>query len=258
MTKGKKTVPQILIIITAVIVVFAGVKIIKSVSETADSYDRIPMVMAVDGKLYLDTGYKSALEDRPDNVIYTISSTVDGSETPVESNQSNFGTGYRYQFVSDETIEVEIDGAWWVYATESKRGESDFWESLRQDNSSPLSSAQNDPVSAVQSALESLAQEAYTKSVRVDEITIDEDESCRMIEMYKGSALAESRGWTDEYLAESFIAVRAKYCTEYDHEKTFLEDGNIDQYFYLTKVPETGLWVIVDASTNSQPDSDPQ
>ena len=117
MTKGKKTVPQILIIITAVIVVFAGVKIIKSVSEAADSYDRIPMVMAVDGKLYLDTGYKSALEDRPDSVIYTISSTVDGSETPVESNQSNFGTGYRYQFVSDETIEVEIDGAWWVYAT---------------------------------------------------------------------------------------------------------------------------------------------
>ena len=257
MFKGKKTFPQMLIIIAAVIVVFVGVKILKSVSEATDTYDRVPMVMAVDGKLCLDTGYKSALANRPDSVVYTINSAVDRSETPVESNQSNFGIGYRYQFVSDETIEVEIDGSWWVYVTESKRRESDFWESLRQNNSSPLSSAESDPAAAVQSALEILTQEAYTRSVRVDEITIDEDETYRMIEMYKGSSLAESRGWTDEYLTESFIAVRAKYCAEYDHEKTFLEDGNIDQYFYLTKDPETDLWIIVDASTNSQPNSYP-
>ena len=115
-----------LIIIAAVIVVFVGVKILKSVSEATDTYDRVPMVMAVDGKLCLDTGYKSALANRPDSVVYTINSAVDGSETPVESNQSNFGIGYRYQFVSDETIEVEIDGSWWVYVTESKRRESVF------------------------------------------------------------------------------------------------------------------------------------
>lgn len=61
----------------------------------------------------------------------------------------------------------------------------------------------------------------------------------------------------NEYLDEFFIAVRAEYCIEYDHDKTFLDDGNIDQYFYLIKDPETDVWMIVDASTNSQPGSNP-
>ena len=37
---------------------------------------------------------------------------------------------------------------------------------------------------------------------------------------------------------------------EYDHTKTFMEDGHIDQFFYLVEDAETGLWTIVDNSTN--------
>ena len=75
-----------------------------------------------------------------------------------------------------------------------------------------------------------------------------------MIENYTGSELAQSRGWTDDYLAEHFLAVRAKYYVEYDHTKTFLDDGNIDQFFYLIEDTESGVWTIIDNSTNgSQP-----
>lgn len=35
-----------------------------------------------------------------------ITSTVDGSETPTEDNQSNFGTGFEYQYGSEDTIEI--------------------------------------------------------------------------------------------------------------------------------------------------------
>ena len=35
--------------------------------------------------------------------------------------------------------------------------------------------------------------------------------------------------------------------------KTFLDDGNIDQFFYLVEDTKTGLWMIIDNSTNGQP-----
>ena len=257
MSNSRNTLSQMMMIIAVGIVLFVGAKIINPVSKSADLYDRIPMIMVADGKLYLDTGYKSAQEVRPDSVIYTINSAVDGSETPIERNQSNFGIGCRYQFVSDETIEVELDRVWWIYATESRRQGPDFWKYLRRNDFSPLSSTKSNPVAAVQVTIEDLAQKAYTRSVRLDKATLDKNETLCMIEMYKGSSFAERRGWTDEYLDEFFIAVRAEYCIEYDHDKTFLDDGNIDQYFYLIKDPETDVWMIVDASTNSQPGSNP-
>lgn len=114
-----------------------------------------------------------------------------------------------------------------------------------------------DPTATVQSAIEGELKKEYTITVRFDEIIIDNDETARMIEMYQGSELAKSRGWTDEYLAEHFLAVRAKYYVEYDHTKTFLEDGDQDQYFYLVEDIESGLWTVIDNSTPGQPNSDP-
>lgn len=114
-----------------------------------------------------------------------------------------------------------------------------------------------DPTAAVQSAIEGQLEKEYTITVRVDEVIIDNDETARMVEMYQGSELAKSRGWTDEYLAEHFLAVRAKYYVEYDHTKTFLDDGNMDQYFYLVEDVESGLWTVVENSTPGQPGSNP-
>lgn len=116
-----------------------------------------------------------------------------------------------------------------------------------------LQRASADPVETVQSAIEGQLKKEYTLEVRIREISVDEAETQRMIGNYAGSELAQSRGWTDEYLAEHFLAVRAKYYVEYDHTRTFLEDGDIDQFFYLIEDMETGLWTIIDNSTNGQP-----
>ena len=116
-----------------------------------------------------------------------------------------------------------------------------------------LQKASADPVETVQSAIEGQLKKEYTLEVRIREISVDEAETQRMIGNYAGSELAQSRGWTDEYLAEHFLAVRAKYYVEYDHTRTFLEDGDIDKFFYLIEDTETGLWTIIDNSTNGQP-----
>lgn len=68
--------------------------------------------------------------------------------------------------------------------------------------------------------------------MRVDEIEVDKSETARVVKMYAGSELAASRGWTDEYLAEHFVVVRAKYYVAYDHTKTFMNDGCTEQHFY--------------------------
>lgn len=116
-----------------------------------------------------------------------------------------------------------------------------------------LQKASADPVETVQSAIEGQLKKEYTLEVRIREISVDEAETQRMIGNYAGSELAQSRGWTDEYLAEHFLAVRAKYYVEYDHTRTFLEDGDIDQFFYLIEDMETGLWTVIDNSTDGQP-----
>lgn len=103
-----------------------------------------------------------------------------------------------------------------------------------------------DPVKTVQSAIEGQAGKNYTITVRVDEVKIDEAETERVKARYIGSELAEAWGWTDEYLEEHFIVVWAKYYVEYDHTKTFLDDGPTEQYFYLTEDVKTGEWTIVE------------
>lgn len=113
-----------------------------------------------------------------------------------------------------------------------------------------------DPLKTVQSAIEGQAGKDYTITVRVDEIRIDEAETARVKARYIGSELAEAWGWTEEYLEKNLIVVWAKYYVEYDHTKTFLDDGPTEQYFYLTEDVKTGEWIIVENDsprTNTEP-----
>ena len=96
-------------------------------------------------------------------------------------------------------------------------------------------------------------QKEYTLTIRVDEVVLDEAETQRVIKMYSGSELAQSRGWSDEYLQKHFVVVRARYYAEYDHQKTFLPDGHMEQYFYLTQDEESGLWTIADNTSPHGP-----
>ena len=87
-------------------------------AEDDVKWDLIPMVM-VDGVLYLDTGYNNTdfrMCGTPDG---TITSEVDGWKKPTEDNQSNFGSGYGYQYGATEgTIEIYMDDTWRIFATE--------------------------------------------------------------------------------------------------------------------------------------------
>ena len=117
---------------------------------------------------------------------------------------------------------------------------SDYW----------IQKPSKDPIKTVRSAIENQIKKDYGLRVEVESIEIDESETARVIENYISGEIARRRGWSDEYLAEHFIAIRAIYYVEYDHTKTFLDDGNVTQWFYLTRDIKTGKWTIVDNSGN--------
>ncbi|MCM1263969.1 MAG: DUF5301 domain-containing protein [Butyrivibrio sp.] len=83
-------------------------------AETDAMWDRIPMVR-VNGKLYYDTGMESTIQARCGNMDGQITSTVDGSAIPMEDNQSNFGSGFGYQYGTDDTIEIYMNEKWCVF-----------------------------------------------------------------------------------------------------------------------------------------------
>lgn len=85
-----------------------------------ETTDRIPMVM-VDGTLYLDTGKASTLEHTCGTMDGEITSAVDPTQQPTVNGQSNFGTGYGYQYGAWGTIEILMDDTWWVFETEARR-----------------------------------------------------------------------------------------------------------------------------------------
>lgn len=109
-----------------------------------------------------------------------------------------------------------------------------------------LQEPNTDPVLTVKSAVEEQAGKEYTLNVRFEHGEVDESETERVAAMYRGSELAEARGWTDECLDEHFVAVFARYYVEYDHTKTFMFDGYTEQYFYLIQDEKTGAWTIVE------------
>lgn len=94
-------------------------------------------------------------------------------------------------------------------------------------------------------------KEDYTISMNVLRAEVDDAETQRTIEMYKGSELAESRGWTDEILEQHFVVVRVRYECEFDHAKTFMRDGLLESYVFLTRDPESGVWAVVDRTSPS-------
>ncbi|MCI9405395.1 MAG: hypothetical protein HFK04_00550 [Oscillospiraceae bacterium] len=115
-----------------------------------------------------------------------------------------------------------------------------------------LQNPSQNPIETVQSALQNQLEKEYALELTIERIEIDQGETTRAAERYRGSELAQALGWTDQYLAEHFVAVRAEYRAVYDHTKTFLDDGKVCQYFYLTRDPKTGRWTIWDNMTAAQ------
>ena len=86
----------------------------NQVTQEETQWDKIPMVM-VDGNLYYDTGKESTGTGDNETADGEITSTVDGSETPTENDQSNFGEGFAYRHIADGTLEIFMNEKWIVF-----------------------------------------------------------------------------------------------------------------------------------------------
>lgn len=110
----KKKYLILLLLIAVLIASFVFGRPLTAMIRNETLPDRIPMVM-VDGKLYYDTGRESTIDGRCGTMDGEISSTVDASQVPTEDNQSNFGSDYGYQYITESTIELYINDKWMVY-----------------------------------------------------------------------------------------------------------------------------------------------
>lgn len=113
-----------------------------------------------------------------------------------------------------------------------------------------LQKPSNDPVESVRIALENQVGKDYTIKTEVKSIEIDEAETAHTVERFLNGPIPEWNNWSNEYLAEHFLAVKAVYYAEYDHTQTTRNDGEITMYFYLTQDVDSGEWTIIDNSGN--------
>lgn len=118
----------------------------------------------------------------------------------------------------------------------------------------------NDPVASVRAALENQVEKDYTRKLEIKSVEVDQAETERVVERFIKGVIADRRGWSDEYLAEHFVVVKAVYDAEYDHAQTTRSDGEVTMYFYLTRDVDSGAWTIVDNSGNvnlTEPEPEP-
>ena len=73
------------------------------------------MIM-LDSTIYYDTGKVNSTIGRCGTMDGYINSSCKETEIPSVNNQSNFGKGYGYQIGFKDTIEVLIEGSWFIFS----------------------------------------------------------------------------------------------------------------------------------------------
>lgn len=111
----------------------------------------------------------------------------------------------------------------------------------------PEDTAEDLALETVRAELDGMRAEAYAIDIEPPVLAIDSAETERIAELWTGSELAESRGWNGIDLRENLFAVKAQYYAEFDHGKTFLDDGFLEQYFYVIR--KNGVWEIADRTS---------
>lgn len=96
-------------------------------------------IIMIGNKLYYDTGKESTVGPRCGVMDGYISSSVEPNKIPKINDQSNFGTGYGYQYIMD-TIEVKIDGKFIVFEPRDK-----FYEIFKIDEDTTIYSTFSNP-----------------------------------------------------------------------------------------------------------------
>lgn len=100
---------------------------------TEEGIEDYPAMIMVDGMLYYDSGEISSIS-RCGVMDGEIIESVD--TVPEKNNQSNFGTGYGYQYGMENQIDVYIDNEWHIFIlygkTEQENGNLTEQEKMQQ------------------------------------------------------------------------------------------------------------------------------
>lgn len=112
-----------IILCTVCVLVLTSCAVNDSKSELEiDSLNDLPPMVMIDNELYFDANKQSSTNESVDAADGEITTTVKAGQKPTENNQSNFGAGYKYQYgKTPGTVEIFINGKWWVYATEDAK-----------------------------------------------------------------------------------------------------------------------------------------
>ncbi|HOB31118.1 MAG TPA: hypothetical protein PLF08_06430 [Bacillota bacterium] len=132
------------------------------------------------------------------------------------------------------------------------RDDEGYWTCTQlKDIHSTTASEDGYPDRVVTEYLEAEKGKDYVISLTIEKVEISDDETAKIRAMYSGSELAKTNGWTDDYIANNMIAVYAKYTVDYDNTKVPYSEGELEQYFYLTRADLNTDWTIWDSTSPS-------
>ena len=117
-------------------------------------------------------------------------------------------------------------------------------DQVSQERFSYSQAEQDAAVAAVRNELEQEAQQEYTISLTIGEITPSPSETAWQWKHYFCRESELFADWTQEDMLTRFMVVSAQYDVEYDNTKTFMNSGKVTQNFFLTK--EDGVWSVWD------------
>ena len=117
-------------------------------------------------------------------------------------------------------------------------------DQVSQERFSYSQAEQDAAVAAVRNELEQEAEQEYTISLTIGEITPSPAETAWQWKHYFCPESGAFADWTEEDMLTRFMVVSAQYDVEYDNTKTFMNSGKVTQNFFLTK--EDGVWSVWD------------
>ncbi len=89
--------------------------------EIKDTQEEVPRLIRLYDTLYYDTKEVSKIKGRCGVMDGSVKPSVLEGEIPYENFTSNFEGKYGYQWVSDEEVDVYIDGVFWVFKKWDKK-----------------------------------------------------------------------------------------------------------------------------------------
>ena len=205
-----------------------------------NEFGRHRLFVEHDGKMYAISGDFSG--------VFLCNFPIDGAVYDGENKMSVY-TDIWYdgglENADDYIFRLEKeDGSWKIASIEvvDHNDQSVYYEYTQSYYYADTAGAER----AVHAWFEDEAKKDYVMNLELIDVSLDWSETYRLADMYKGSELAERRGWSDQDIEDKFYVVAAEYNAIYDQTKTALDDGHLKRYFGLMYHEDSDSWEILD------------